>query len=175
MVPWSPHPSSLTLLPSPSSPSPDPLRPLACFPLLNPRFKIHPTLTVAEFRHWLTPLKGVVNSYVSHDSAGKVNNLCSFYHLPSSVLNNPLHKTINAAYSYYNVPSEDSSLTTLMADCLHLAQKEGIDVFNCLDLMENKEFLEELKFGAGDGTLRYYLFNMACPEVREEDIGLVLL
>ncbi|OON20912.1 Myristoyl-CoA:protein N-myristoyltransferase domain protein, partial [Opisthorchis viverrini] len=37
------------------------------------------------------------------------------------------------------------------------------DVFNALDLMENKKFLEELKFGIGDGNLHYYLYNWRCP------------
>jgi hypothetical protein len=39
----------------------------------------------------------------------------------------------------------------------------GFDVFNALDLMENKEFLEKLKFGIGDGNLQYYLYNWKCP------------
>jgi len=33
------------------------------------------------------------------------------------------------------------------------------DVFNCLNLMENTSFIRELKFGAGDGSLHYYMFN----------------
>lgn len=36
-------------------------------------------------------------------------------------------------------------------------------MFNALDLMENKEFLEKLKFGIGDGNLQYYLYNWKCP------------
>jgi len=33
------------------------------------------------------------------------------------------------------------------------------DVFNCLNVMDNMTFLKELKFGAGDGSLHYYMFN----------------
>ena len=29
--------------------------------------------------------------------------------------------------------------------------------------MDNKEFLEKLKFGIGDGNLQYYLYNWKCP------------
>jgi glycylpeptide N-tetradecanoyltransferase len=29
-----------------------------------------------------------------------------------------------------------------------------VDVFNCLDLMENSSFIKELKFGPGDGKLQ---------------------
>ena len=49
------------------------------------------------------------------------------------------------------------------------------DVFNALDLMENsKEFLEELKFGKGDGTLQYYLFNWKCPYIPSEKVVYLL-
>lgn len=41
----------------------------------------------------------------------------------------------------------------------------GFDVFNALDLMDNKEFLEKLKFGVGDGFLQYYLYNWRCPSM----------
>ena len=32
-------------------------------------------------------------------------------------------------------------------------------MFNALTLLDNTLFLEDLKFGAGDGHLNYYLFN----------------
>lgn len=50
----------------------------------------------------------------------------------------------------------------------------GFDVFNALDLMDNKEFLEPLKFGIGDGNLQYYLYNWRCPSMTPGKIGLVL-
>jgi len=99
--------------------------------------------------------------------------MVSFYTLPSTVVNNPVHKTIKAAYSYYNVATT-MTLQDLMHDGLILAKKSGFDVFNALDLMENKQFLENLKFGVGDGNLQYYLYNWRCPSVNPEDIGLVL-
>jgi glycylpeptide N-tetradecanoyltransferase len=48
-------------------------------------------------------------------------------------------------------------------------------VFNALDVMENAQFLEPLKFGIGDGCLQYYLYNWKCPEMLSRDVGLVLL
>ena len=53
-------------------------------------------------------------------------------------------------------------------------QKE-FDVFNCLTLMNNKTFIEELKFGAGDGELQFYLYNWKCTPVGDDGTGLVLL
>jgi len=47
-----------------------------------------------------------------------------------------------------------------MACTLCWLSQTGFDVMNCLDLMENSEFLKKLKFGIGDGTL-----NVGCVVV----------
>lgn len=36
--------------------------------------------------------------------------------------------------------------------------------------MENKTFLEKLKFGIGDGNLQYYLYNWKCPSMGPEKV-----
>ena len=46
----------------------------------------------------------------------------------------------------------------------------GFDVFNALDLMDNKQFLEKLKFGIGDGNLQYYLYNWRCPPMQPDQV-----
>jgi len=61
-----------------------------------------------------------------------------------------------------------------MNDALVTAKKNGFDVFNALDLMENKTFLESLKFGIGDGNLHYYIYNWRCPNMPSQHVGLVL-
>ena len=81
--------------------------------------------------------------------------------------------SIKAAYSFYNV-AKSQDWTELMSDALVLAKKLDFDVFNALDLMENTEFLERLKFGIGDGNLQYYLYNWRCPTLNSKEIGLVL-
>jgi glycylpeptide N-tetradecanoyltransferase len=45
-----------------------------------------------------------------------------------------------------------------------------MDVFNALDLMENSQFLEELKFGIGDGNLQYYIYNWKCSELKPNQV-----
>lgn len=37
--------------------------------------------------------------------------------------------------------------------------------------MENKTFLEKLKFGIGDGNLQYYLYNWKCPGMEPEKVS----
>jgi len=46
-----------------------------------------------------------------------------------------------------------------MNDALILAKKYKFDVFNALTLQDNNWFLEQQKFGGGDGQLHYYLYN----------------
>lgn len=52
--------------------------------------------------------------------------------------------------------------------------QKGFDVFNALDLMENKTFLEKLKFGIGDGNLQYYLYNWKCPSMGSEKVTVIV-
>ena len=126
-----------------------------------------------EFAHWMLPRKGVVNSFVA-ETNGTITDMISFYFLNSSVIKNPKHSTLFAVYSFYNV-AQTVSLTELMKDALILAKNNGADVFNCLDLMENRQIFSDLKFGIGDGNLQYYVYNWACPGMKSEDVGLVLL
>jgi hypothetical protein len=36
--------------------------------------------------------------------------------------------------------------------------------------MDNKEILEDLKFGIGDGNLHYYIYNWKCPSLKEDKV-----
>lgn len=59
-------------------------------------------------------------------------------------------------------------ITFVLIVCLY---QKGFDVFNALDLMENKVFLEKLKFGIGDGNLQYYLYNWKCPPMDPDKVS----
>lgn len=108
------------------------------------------------------------------DAGGVVTDFISYYFLPSTIIGNPKYSTLSAVYSYYNVPGAHS-LKDLMETALVLALKAGVDVFNCLDLMDNKSVVTDLKFGPGDGHLQYYLYNWRCPDMPPAKMGLVLL
>ena len=122
----------------------------------------------------MLPREQVVNTYVLRNAEGVTTDFFSFYYLPSSVIGNPKHNHLSAVYSYYNVATT-MSLTDLMRDALVMAQRNGVDVFNALNLQDNEEFLEPLKFGIGDGNLSFYLYNWRCPAIASGEVGLVLL
>jgi glycylpeptide N-tetradecanoyltransferase len=62
-----------------------------------------------------------------------------------------------------------------MRNLLIAARDEGVDVFNALKLMDNESFFAPLRFGAGDGTLHYYLYNWKCAKLAPGQVGIVLL
>jgi len=85
-----------------------------------------------------------VYSYVVEDPATHIiTDFVSFYSLPSSIIRHPVHKRLNAAYLYYYAVSK-TPLSALINDALILAKQNDFDVFNCLKLMDNHVFLEEL-------------------------------
>jgi glycylpeptide N-tetradecanoyltransferase len=168
----------------PNKPTTPGLRPLckadcpsACQLLNNylQKFHIRMLFSTEEFEHWFTPVKGVVEAYVVCDPKTKVvTDLISFYALPSSILKSGKHKTLRAAYSWYNVATT-VPLVQLINDVLILAKSQDFDVFNCLAIHDNQKFLTDLKFGAGDGNLQFYLYNWLAPPMEPNQVGLVLL
>ncbi|KAL7286435.1 glycylpeptide N-tetradecanoyltransferase [Trichogramma pretiosum] len=148
-----------------------------CHKLLNEylsKFNMAPVFSEDEFRHWFSPQTGIVDCFVvENPETKKITDMISYYTLPSSVMHHATHKTLRAAYSFYNVSTKTPWLE-LMQDALISARNLQFDVFNALDLMDNKQFLETLKFGIGDGNLQYYLYNWRCPTMQPNQIGLVL-
>lgn len=122
---------------------------------------------------WRKPREGqVVWTYVvENPETHKITDFFSFYSLPSTIMNHPKYNVLNAAYLYYygtNVAFEPGAdddgrlkkrLEELVGDALIIADQAKFDVFNALTLMDNVCFLQDLKFGAGDGLLNYYLYN----------------
>eukprot|EP01067_Filipodium_phascolosomae_P009205 Filipodium_phascolosomae@DN8144_c0_g1_i1.p1 len=141
--------------------------------LSEERFKLKPVLNEAEVAHWLTPQLDVIYSFVVENPEKVITDLVSFYALPSSILGNPQYSTLKAVYSYWNV-ARTVPWKDLMNDSLILAKNLDFDVMNALDLMDNSQFLKDLKFGVGDGNLQYYLFNWKCPQLEPQEVALVL-
>jgi glycylpeptide N-tetradecanoyltransferase len=62
-----------------------------------------------------------------------------------------------------------------MRDALVMAKKAGFDCFNCLEIMNNGEFLDELKFGKGTGDLKFYFYNYRCTDIPHDKMGFLML
>lgn len=137
--------------------------------------KVHIKFTEGEVQHFLLPRDKVLYSYVDCQAGDDVvTDFFSFYCLPSSILQHSDYDTLWVAYSFYNV-STTGRLQEGVADMLKFAKEAQFDVFNCLDVMENSSFLENLKFGVGDGLLHYYLYNWRIRDIQPKDLGIVLV
>jgi len=175
------------------------------------RFAMVPLMTVDEVRHQFLSGRGeldqpsennrrskqVVWTYVVEDlETHRVTDFFSFYSLPSTVINSPKHDVVEACYLFYYAsdvvfaPGEDTEVKLkkrfgqLFGDALIIANQAKFDVFNAVSLMDNMAFLEDLKFGTGDGLLNFYLYNWRTPtmaggtaadDVEAGSVGVVML
>lgn len=137
------------------------------------KFEVHLHFNQDEIAHFLLPRDNVLESFVIENN-GVITDFISFYNLPSTILKHETHKLLKVAYSFYNVGTTHS-LEELTKAALILAKQREFDVFNALDIMENETFLKELKFGVGDGNLHYYFYNWRVPEIKPNQIGVVLV
>ncbi|KAM5534071.1 hypothetical protein V8D89_012252 [Ganoderma adspersum] len=122
---------------------------------------------------WKTPRDGqVVWTYVvENPKTNKITDYVSFYSLPSTIMRSPRHNLLNAAYLFYygtELAFEDGvepsgrlkkRVEEIITDALVIADHAKFDVMNALTLMDNVSFLQDLKFGQGDGILNFYLYN----------------
>ncbi|CAF1236809.1 unnamed protein product [Rotaria magnacalcarata] len=137
------------------------------------KFDLAPIFTQEEFEYLCQNRPNIVSSFVVEQEDGEITDFISYYHLSSTIMNHPQYKTLNACYMYYHAASR-TPLTDLVNDCLIQAHNNDFDVFNALDLMDNSDFLEKLKFGVGDGNLQYYIYNWQCPQMNPEKVALLL-
>lgn len=156
----------------------------ALFEKYQSRFDLVQEFNKDEFSHWFlggpeqlsaTPDTKVIRAYVVENDEGKITDFFSFYSLPFSILDNPVHKELGIGYLFYYASDADfgysdrfdkdatealkERLCQLVNDACILARNAKMDVFNALTSQDNALFLEKLKFGPGDGFLNFYLFN----------------
>lgn len=115
------------------------------------RFQLAPSMTEEEVSHWFLPQDNIIDTYVvevagvnlntqgwrdnpslkgfiacvvplsPQGAGGLLTDFASFYTLPSTVMHHPLHRSLKAAYSFYNVHTQ-TPLLDLMNDALILAK-----------------------------------------------------
>ncbi|KAI9743555.1 MAG: glycylpeptide N-tetradecanoyltransferase [Claussenomyces sp. TS43310] len=140
------------------------------------RYDMAPVMTKEEVEHWLVYKKDVsgeqvVWSYVVEDPTTKeITDFFSFYVLESTIIDHNKYDRVRTAYLFYYATEVafqpeatradlKARLNPLINDALIIAKQYKFDVFNALSLMDNALFLDQQKFGRGDGQLHYYLYN----------------
>uniref|UniRef100_A0A3Q2VD60 Glycylpeptide N-tetradecanoyltransferase n=1 Tax=Haplochromis burtoni TaxID=8153 RepID=A0A3Q2VD60_HAPBU len=85
------------------------------------RFQLAPSMGEEEVAHWFLPQDNIIDTYVVEGAGGILTDFTSFYTLPSTVMHHPLHRSLKAAYSFYNIHTQ-TPLLDLMNDALILAK-----------------------------------------------------
>ncbi|XP_053722138.1 glycylpeptide N-tetradecanoyltransferase 1-like [Synchiropus splendidus] len=137
------------------------------------KFDLSPIWSPHEVEHWLLPRDNVMHTYVVEADDSTLTDVVSFYSISSKVLNHPAHTDVKAAHLFYIACSRSNSVD-LMEDTLVLAKSKGFDVFCASDAMDNKNFLDKLKFTIVGNSLHYYLYNWMCPKISPDKVGLML-
>ncbi|GIQ85129.1 myristoyl-CoA:protein N-myristoyltransferase [Kipferlia bialata] len=124
------------------------------------QFRFHPEVSKRSFQHKFKHSPGVTQTYVI-ERDGAVVGFGSFYTVDTQVLQHSKHSVIRAAYLHHCCVADGYGLTRtdMMRDLLIAASASGHDVFNSLNIADNEEFLDTLRFGRGNGKLYYYVFN----------------
>ncbi|KAA8581558.1 hypothetical protein FQN60_003139 [Etheostoma spectabile] len=133
------------------------------------KFYLSPVMSLQEIEHWLLPRGDVIDTYVVEGDDGTLTDVVSFYSVSSRVLNHPVHTGLREAHLLY-VASAATDSVDLMGDTLVLAKSKGFDVFSALEAMDNRSFLEKLKFSISDKSLHYYLYNWMCPKMSPDKV-----
>lgn len=102
--------------------------------------------------------------------------MTSFYHITSrnTGTHSDKHPTLKAAYGFYTLHTY-TPLVDIMQDLLITAYTLGFDVFHQLNIMDLESVLKPLKFSAGKGILRYYVFNWKFTHMKSSQLGLMML
>ncbi|KAL7722087.1 Glycylpeptide N-tetradecanoyltransferase [Entamoeba marina] len=140
---------------------------------LHNRFDLTVLFSKEMVSHTFLERDGIVKSYVI-ETDGNITAFGAFYILQSSVLNSYEYDDLVVAYQYYYFHDSSVDFKQFFKDLLTCALNEKCDVFNCLNMAENGKYLSDLLFVPGDGNLKYYLYNWACPEVPSEKLSIVL-
>ena len=145
---------------------------------LSANYAIHIQFSEAEVAHFLLRKENVVYSWLVEDEEnGEVTDFISFYALNSSILDDPHHDKINAAYAYYNFVKDNDPgrMKQLIRDALILAKEQKFDVFNMTEVLQHSLLRGDLIFKPGDGKLAHYLYNWRVQAVPSNQIGIVLV
>lgn len=134
----------------------------------NRKYNIYPIWTFEEFKLTMYNNK-IVTTYILLDDNNRVLDFISYYSLPSKVNNNEKYKFIKTAYLYYYT-SINETIYRLLSDILIVAKNRQFDVFNALDVMENRDILRELRFDEGTGTLNYYFYNYRTVDMNPNQV-----
>lgn len=145
------------------------------------KYNFYPVYSLEEFKCLFFD-NDIVTCYVLEDENGVVLDFISYYKINYKILNNSYgnknsnnkYKFIKSANLFYYTSTVETSYR-LIKDILIIAKKEGLDIFNATDNMENKSILEELEFRKSKKSVHYNLYNWRARDLSCNQIGKTII
>ena len=135
--------------------------------------KIYQKHTKETIERLFLPRPKIVYTYVK-ETNDVVTDYFSFVTFDTLILINGRElDNIKTAY-YYSAYGETMDKKELLQNAVIAAKLVNQDVFNALDIENNKKYFNELLFERGDGVLHYYLYNYLVPQLKPSDISICL-
>lgn len=128
------------------------------------RFPFAPTLTLSEFGNKYFPKSKEVYSFVLKNDQGKITDFVTFFVLRQRALD--ANEVVTSGFVEFCITALAGDETAIAArrrllieDVLIVAKNEKLDQVQCIDIMDNGDFLAPLGFHQGSGRMVYYLHN----------------
>lgn len=97
----------------------------------------------------------------------KTGEFASFYIVYTKCLSSGV--LLKRAYLYYWHGSAE-----IVTDSISISHALGVDMFDVLDVANNRRLIETLRLSEGTGSLRYHIFNIKEEPIQSEKLNFIL-
>jgi glycylpeptide N-tetradecanoyltransferase len=136
------------------------------------RFKVRKYYSEEEVAYWFLPREKVIYTYVIEEN-DVITDMISFFAI-TNYMPNDLNLKLYVAYSFINI-AVTVTFKELIRNALILAKNEGFDLYSALNVMDNESIFQDLMFGIGSNSLKYYFYNYQLPSITPNELGIVLI
>jgi glycylpeptide N-tetradecanoyltransferase len=131
------------------------------------KYSCHEYVTKNQFKYMMFGNK-IVHSYIIKDDEGYTIDFFSFVRYTTNVKDSA-HRIFRSQAYYYS--SNDETIYTIMGYIISLSKELGCDVVDIIDIHENGDIVDSLKFDKGTGELYYYFYNWKTPYMEPFRMG----
>ena len=125
--------------------------------------------TIGQFEDYF--LRKPIYSYVIVDDNQNITDWVSFYYVPYKVKNK--NQTLIPA-NILRIERTKTNLIDLMNNVFLIAKKIGFDFFNCQEMFNISDKIDDLKLCYGGVDIDYYTYNYDCGNVNPNEMGVII-
>ncbi|MEN2497242.1 MAG: glycylpeptide N-tetradecanoyltransferase [Marteilia pararefringens] len=137
-------------------------------------FKVYPEITQECFSFMCKSPQGSCEVLCVLDAT--TNSPCivlSFFTITTRIKS--AMQDLKAAFLYYYAYKDEILFKKALLQLMYILKERNYDLLNCLDIMKNSSFIDDLRFLKGTGKLNYCLYNYNVNDIESKDVALVFL